>query len=178
MPPTTPPSTSTQWRYHDGRYATLWLHSAPLSPHIRYILTANYFTCHFSEYKGRWHRDVLCASTHPHYVGGLWVGGGGGGGMGHTWLRLHFASGALYESTCKRLQPVWLRPGIPRRADRQPSVSLTATLFQAPLANNSHSAGYQPPNRRINYFTAPVSLTRDTFYTTLIPNIDSFFFLF
>lgn len=57
---------------------------------------------------------------------------------------------------------------------RKPS----ASPAPAPPANCSHSAGCQPPSLRINYSTGPVSLILDTFYTTLIPNINSYFVLF
>lgn len=62
----------------------------------------------------------------------------------------------------------WLSPG------RKPS----ASSAPAQPANCSHSAGCQPPSLRINYSTGLVSLILDTFYTTLIPNINSYFVLF
>lgn len=122
----------------------------------------------------------------------IWVGGWGAPGLGCIQRAVDFALGALYESTCKRLQPVWLdpalnrlSPGTPRRADRQRRFSMTGCSLSSssssrppPLANNSYSAGYQPPSLRINYHTGPVSLILDTFYTTLILNTNFFFPLF
>lgn len=128
------------------------------------------------------------ASTHFHYVVVYvpYLGGGWGApGSGCIQRAVHLASGALYESTWKRLQPAWPRPTGPtlpcsgsHLATPGGPTGLTATPLQAPLANNSHSAGYQPQSLRINYCTGPVSLILNKFYTTLILNINSFFFLF
>lgn len=112
------------------------------------------------------------ASTHFHYVV-VYVFGWG---MGNTWLRLHpselcISPRGLFMKApargcnlsgpdpqaqpCPDLALTW-HP----QAGRQPAQCLpdgTPPPLQAPLAHNSHSAGYQPPSSRINYHTGPVS---------------------
>ena len=151
-------------------------------------------------------RPINLPAKSPKKVGGVGVGGGEyastrchyvvvygfGWGMGSSWLRLHSAGcafglgGIFMRAPARGCNPVWPRPtgpalpcsgphlaseGSQRLPDRHPPL-------QAPPANSSHSAGYQPPSLRINYHTGLVSLMLDTFYTTLIPNINSFFLLF
>lgn len=94
------------------------------------------------------------------------------------------------ENTCKRLQPACPPPKKNQKTKRGTSLAWSgshlaspgrkpsASPAPAPPANCSHSAGCQPPSLRINYSTGPVSLILDTFYTTLIPNINSYFVLF
>lgn len=128
------------------------------------------------------------ASTHCHYVGGLciWVGDGE-----------HLAQVAssspprgLFTKApargCNRSGPDPHSPALPcpdlaltwHPQTRRQAAQRSLPPHPPPPANNSHSAGYQPPSLRINYRAGPVSLILDTFYTTLILNINSFFLLF
>lgn len=98
------------------------------------------------------------------------------------------ALGALYESTCKRLQPVWpgptgptllwsdshlASPGKPKGGQVPPWQRTTH-----PPPSSSYLAGNQPPSFRINYWTGPFSLKVHTSYTALIPSSSFFSFCF